>query len=56
MTDINLMGHKPLEAASFYTADKKKRNEITVLRYLLTGVSLVLGGVFWFRVEEKLVF
>ncbi len=47
MTYINLMGFKPLEAASFYTADKN-RNEITVPQYLLlSGVSLssTLWGV-----------
>jgi len=46
MTDINLMGHKPLEAASFYTADKKKEMKLLCCGIFSLECLLCLVGCF----------
>ncbi len=57
MTDINLMGYKPLEAASFYTADKIE-NKLLCRSVFFSPecLSAALCGVFRLKVEERWVF
>ncbi len=57
MTYINLMGFKPLEAASFYTADKIEMKLLCrSIFFSLECLSAALCGVFRLRIEERWVF